>query len=105
MLHKICNFDPSSHILAILGTKMVQKWDFLKNPANPYDEIFLEGLVSHCGQISVWIMDLLCPAKSWGHAEKKPPWFWSNLVLNSCVGMGSNPTSDSLVLVPTYYEQ
>ena len=53
MLHKICNFDPSSHILAILGTKMVQKWDFLKNPANPHDEIFLEGLVSHCSQISV----------------------------------------------------
>ena len=35
-----------------LGTKMVQKWDFLKNPANPHDEILLEGLVSHCGQIS-----------------------------------------------------
>ena len=33
MLQKICNFYPSSHILAILGTKMVQKWDFLKNPA------------------------------------------------------------------------
>ena len=51
MLHKISNFDASSHILAILGTKMVQKWDFLKNPANPHDEIFLESLVSYCGHI------------------------------------------------------
>ena len=41
----------SSLNLAILGTKMVQKWDFLKNPANPHDEIFLEGLVSYCGHI------------------------------------------------------
>ena len=70
MLHKISNFDASSHILAILGTKMVQKWDFLKNPANPHDEIFLEGLVSHCGHICAWIMDPLWPAKTWGHAEK-----------------------------------
>ena len=53
MLHEVCNFGPSSHNLAILGTIMVQKWDFLKNPANPQNEIFLEGLVSHCGQISV----------------------------------------------------
>ena len=105
MLHKVCNFDPSSPNLAILGTKMVQKWDFLKNPANPHNEIFLEGLVGHCIQISLWIMDPLCPPKTWGHAEKKSPWFWSNLVLNSCVGVGLNPTSDSLVLVPTYYEQ
>ena len=53
MLQKVCNFDPSSHNLAILGTKMVQKWDFFKNPANHHDEIFIEGLISHCGQISV----------------------------------------------------
>ena len=53
MLHKVANFGPSSRNLAILGTKMVQKWDFLKNPANPFDEIFLEGLLSHCGQITV----------------------------------------------------
>ena len=51
MLHKVCNFGPSSHNLPILGRKMVQKWDFLKNPANPHDEIFLEGLVSYCGHI------------------------------------------------------
>ena len=70
MFHKICNFDPSSPILAILGTKMVQKLDFLIDPANPHNEIFLEGLVSHCDQISAWIMDPLWPAKTWGHAEK-----------------------------------
>ena len=50
---QVCNFGPSSHNLAILGTKIVQKLDFLKNPANPHNEIFLEGLVSHCGQITV----------------------------------------------------
>ena len=71
MLHKICNFGPSSHNLAILGTKMVQKWDFLKNPANPHDEIFSEGLVSHCSQISVWIMDPLCPPNPLGSCWKK----------------------------------
>ena len=53
MLHKVCNFGPSSHNLAILGTKIVQKLDFLKNPARPYIEIFLEGLVGHCNQISL----------------------------------------------------
>ena len=63
MPHKVCNFGPSSHNLAILGTKMVQKWDFFKNPQ---DEIFLEGLVSHCSQISVRIMDPLYPPKTWG---------------------------------------
>ena len=71
MLHKVCNFGPSSHNLAILGTKMVQKWDFLKNPANPHDEIFSEGLVSHCSQISVWIMDPLCPPNPLGSCWKK----------------------------------
>ena len=30
MLHKVCNFGPSSHNLAILGAKMVQKWVFSK---------------------------------------------------------------------------
>ena len=75
MLHKVCNLDPFHHNLAILGTKMVQKWDFLKNPANPHNEIFLEGLVSHCGQISAWIMDPLWPAKTWGHAEKNLIYF------------------------------
>ena len=71
MLHKVCNFGPSSHNLAILGTKMVQKLDFLKNPANPHNEIFLEGLVSHCSQIYVWIMDPLCPPKTWSSMLKK----------------------------------
>ena len=71
MLHKVCNFGPSSHNLAILGTKMVQKWDFLKNPANPHDEIFSEGLVSHCSQISVWIMDPLRPPNPLGSCWKK----------------------------------
>ena len=66
MLHKVCNFGPSSHNLAILGTKMVQKWDFLKNPSNPHDEIFSEGLVSHCGHISAGIMDPLCPPNPLG---------------------------------------
>ena len=66
MLHKVCNFGPSSHNLAILGAKMVQKWDFLKNPSNPHDEIFSEGLASHCSQISVWIMDPLCPPNPLG---------------------------------------
>ena len=71
MLHKVCNFGPSSHNLAILGTKMVQKWDFLKNPSNPHDEIFSEGLVSHCSQISVWIMDPLRPPNPLGSCWKK----------------------------------
>ena len=71
MLHKVCNFGPSSHNLAILGTKMVQKWDFLKNPSNPHDEIFSEGLASHCSQISVWIMDPLCPPNPLGSCWKK----------------------------------
>ena len=71
MLHKVCNFGPSSHNLAILGTKMVQKWDFLKNPANPHDEIFSEGLVSHCSQISVWIIDPLRPPNPLGSCWKK----------------------------------
>ena len=71
MLNKVCNFGPSSHNLAILGTKMVQKWDFLKNPANPHDEIFSEGLVSHCSQISVWIMDPLRPPNPLGSCWKK----------------------------------
>ena len=83
MLHKVCDLGPSSHNLAILGAKMVQKWDFLKNPANTQDEIFLEGLVSHCSQISVLIMIPLCPPKTGGHAEKNPFYFWSNLAINS----------------------
>ena len=70
---KVTNFGTSSLNLAILGTKMMLKWIFLKNPANPHDEIFLESLLSHCRQITVGIMDLLCPAKSWGHAETKSP--------------------------------
>ena len=53
MHHKVCNFGPSRQNLAVLGTKMVQKWDFLKKPANTQNEIFLGGLVSHCGQIYV----------------------------------------------------
>ena len=52
MLHKVCDFGPSSHNLAILGATMVQKWDFLKKPANPHNKIFLGGLVTHCGQKS-----------------------------------------------------
>ena len=72
MLQKVSTFGLSSHNLANLGTEMIQKWDFLKHPANPHDEIFSEGLVSHCGQIFVWIMDLLCPVQTWEHAEKNP---------------------------------
>ena len=37
MIHKVSNFGPSNHNLAILGIKMVQKWDFLKNQANPHN--------------------------------------------------------------------
>ena len=69
MLKKVSNFGLFSHSLAILVTKMMQNRDFLKNPANPHDEIFLDGLVCHCSQISVWIMIPLSPPKTWGHAE------------------------------------
>ena len=40
-LHKVINFGNSGLNLAILGTKMMLKWIFLKNPANPHDEIFM----------------------------------------------------------------
>ena len=70
MLYKVFNFGPSSHNWAILGTKMMQKWNFFKNPANPHDEIFLEGLVSQYSQISAWIMILLFAPNTWRHAEK-----------------------------------
>ena len=40
-LFKVTNFGTSSLNLAILGTKMMLKWIFLKNPANPHDEIFM----------------------------------------------------------------
>ena len=45
--------------------------EFLKNPSNPHNEIFSEGLVSHCSQISVWIMDPLCPPNPLGSCWKK----------------------------------
>ena len=41
-------------------------------PIDRYFQYLLIARNSHCGQILVWIMDPLCPPKSWGHAEKKP---------------------------------
>ena len=40
-LCKVPNFGTSSLNLAILGTEMMLTWNFLKNPANQHDEIFL----------------------------------------------------------------
>ena len=81
--------------------------DFLKNPAK-LQMIFLKGFVS---QISKWIMIPLCPPKTWGMLKKfflileQFSTKFLDLFYLSNIGVGSNPTSESLVLVPTYYEQ